>query len=265
MSQMPPEDYWWRQVQLTQANQAGDSAPVMGSRENPWADEAHPPADQPVNPDRAKSYGDMMRGAEVSRDAQAQRDASPAWLVDAVRHGYYQPAQQQAAAPQQDPWVGLIRPGTQGTVPEGGWQDNYNASGDPTLDYKIGDAQRELDYTRQRMAQDPKHRQGRVSAQGLQLLEGWRAAQNEASASNATPPTAQDYAAQQVKSEYTRPWSATLSQYGSDGQIETLPTDHYKSFAPAAPLPTESKDEKGKDKASIANMIMGMMTQQGGA
>ena len=171
MSQMPPEDYWWRQVQLTQANQAGDSAPVMGSRENPWADEAHPPADQPVNPDRAKSYGDMMRGAEVSRDAQAQRDAQrgPEWLQEYM-------AQQPAAKPQPqiDPWTqARLMTGRDTTTTQGPGAigpTNYNASGDPQVDFQ------QAQLRAAALDADTRMRQGqKVSPMALDAWQKWNA------------------------------------------------------------------------------------------
>jgi hypothetical protein len=90
MSQMPPEYFWWQQVQKTQAEQAGQQAALPAeSRTNPWADtpgaasySGTAPVAQGGPP---RSYGDMGRELDAQQAERAQQQGnSPAWLHEYI-------------------------------------------------------------------------------------------------------------------------------------------------------------------------------------
>jgi hypothetical protein len=102
MSQLPPEQYWWQQVQKTQAEQAGANAmPVAGSRENPWADvpgaASYSGTAPVVQGGPPRSYGDMANEVDARQAAEAKaRGNSPAWLHEYINSPA---AQQQVGTP----------------------------------------------------------------------------------------------------------------------------------------------------------------------
>lgn len=101
MSQLPPEEYWWQQVQKTQAEQAGQQAsPPVQSRTNPWADvpgAASYSGTAPVAAQPQRSYGDMSRELDARQAEQAQQQGnSPAWLHEFINSPA---AQQQVGTP----------------------------------------------------------------------------------------------------------------------------------------------------------------------
>jgi hypothetical protein len=156
MSQLPPEQYWWQQVQKTQAEQAGSRAmPVAGSRENPWADvpgaASYSGTAPVVQGGPPRSYGDMANEVDARQAAEAKaRGNSPAWLHEYINSPQ---AKQQTSSPkeQSDPWAMAEAMGINtktGKGPDAIGPTEYTASGDPSLDFHRQDYEADVSYGR---------------------------------------------------------------------------------------------------------------------